>query len=109
VIAPVFYIIAGYVISRICENVNKKFTLILGLVFSAIAYLLQGPSSILHLPNSLFILINSQVFVGFVIPFIVVPNLPEMMESVKQEFPAEMETEVNDKASSVFTQFYGIG
>ena len=49
-----------------------------------------------------------QAFHGLVDPYILVPSLPEMIESVLDFFPGQ-ETKVNDISSGLFNMFLGIG
>jgi len=53
-------------------------------------------------------MIIGQAFHGLVDPFILVPSLPEMIESVLDYFPGQ-ETEINDISSGIFNMFLGIG
>jgi MFS family permease len=46
---------------------------------------------------------------GLVDPFILVPSLPEMIESVLPLYPESAESEINDLSSGIFNMFLGIG
>ena len=46
---------------------------------------------------------------GIVDPFILVPSLPEMIESVLPLYPADCEGQINDLSSGIFNMFLGIG
>ena len=49
--------------------------------------LLVGPSQILGMPNSLIIMAFGQCFSGIVNAFLLVPVLPEMIDSVIHLYP----------------------
>jgi len=42
-----------------------------------------GPSELLHLPDSLFLMGGGQALLGIFSVFLYVPSLPEMLESTK--------------------------
>jgi MFS family permease len=46
---------------------------------------------------------------GLVDPFILVPSLPEMIESVLPLYPESAESQINDISSGIFNMFLGIG
>jgi|TARA_B110000285_G_scaffold208023_1_gene247878 hypothetical protein len=46
---------------------------------------------------------------GFIEPFILIPCLPEMIESVLSEYPEECENQINDIISGMFNMFLGFG
>jgi MFS family permease len=46
---------------------------------------------------------------GLVDPFILVPSLPEMIESVLPLYPDSAESQINDISSGMFNMFLGIG
>lgn len=70
--------------------------------------LLAGPSYLFNFQNSLITMGFGQIFLGIVTPFILVPSLPEMIESVIHQHP-EKEFLVNDLSSGIFNCFLGIG
>ena len=46
---------------------------------------------------------------GLVDPFVLVPSLPEMIESVIPLYPESAESQINDLSSGIFNMFLGIG
>ena len=46
---------------------------------------------------------------GLVDPFVRVPALPEMIESVIPLYPESAESQINDLSSGIFNMFLGIG
>lgn len=53
-------------------------------------------------------MIIGQAAHGLVDPFMLVPSLPEMIESVIPLFPGK-ETQVNDLSAGLFNTFLGLG
>ena len=49
-----------------------------------------------------------QFLIGVVNPFLLVPSLPEMIESALIRFP-DQESQVNDLSSGIFNSFLGLG
>ena len=49
-----------------------------------------------------------QFLIGVVSPFLLVPSLPEMIESALIRFP-DQESQVNDLSSGIFNSFLGLG
>ena len=71
--------------------------------------LLVGPSEIFNMPNSVVIMAIGQLVRGLVDPFLLIPSLPEMIESVVPHFPEDAEAEINNISSGMFNMFLGIG
>jgi hypothetical protein len=59
-------------------------------------------------PNSIWIMGVGQALHGLIDPFLLVPSLPEMIDSVIDKYPHD-EHLVNDLSSGVFNCFLGIG
>ena len=75
---------------------------------SAVAFLFVGPSLILNFSNSLVIMGIGQSLVGIFTATMMIPGLPEMVESTLPLFPGQ-EQVVNDLSSGVFNAFLGLG
>ena len=71
--------------------------------------LFVGPSIIFSFSNTLTFAIIGQVLKGMIDPFILIPCLPEMIESVLSEYPEECENQINDIISGLFNMFLGFG
>lgn len=74
------------VTAKVSLKYNKRKLIILALFLNALALLFQGPSRILNFPDSYYLIAMSQGIIGVFGPFLIVPNLPEMMESVASSF-----------------------
>ena len=75
---------------------------------SCVAFIFVGPSMILELPNSLVLMGLGQALVGIFTATMMIPGLPEMVESTLPHFPGQ-ETTVNDLSSGIFNAFLGFG
>ena len=84
-IFPAVFVISSYFSAQIMHKLNKMKTLKNSLLFATISLFLQGPSQILQMPNSLAIMILAQILIGIVSPFLLVPNLPEMIAAIEEE------------------------
>ena len=67
-----------------------------------------GPSEFLGFPDRLWIMIIGQVLIGIANPFLMVPTLPEMIDSVMHKFP-DQDSQVTYISSGVFNSFLGFG
>ena len=75
---------------------------------SGVAFCFVGPSFILRFPNSLVVMGIGQSLVGIFTATMMIPGLPEMVESTLPLFPGQ-ETVVNDLSSGIFNSFLGLG
>ena len=107
-IMPVFYIPTSLIVQTIPNGVQKRAIIITACFMSFIGNLFTGPSYLFGFPNSIWMMAVGQAAHGLIDPYILVPSLPEMIESVLDYYPGE-ETEVNDISSGVFNMFLGIG
>mmetsp|Transcript_44521 Transcript_44521/g.32628 ORF Transcript_44521/g.32628 Transcript_44521/m.32628 type:complete len:82 (+) Transcript_44521:923-1168(+) len=78
------------------------------LFLSFFVNLLVGPSEVFGLPDSLLIMAIGQALSGLLDPIILVPTLPEMIDSASDKYPG-MELKINDMSAATFNSFLGIG
>jgi len=90
------------------EKVDKRFTIIISCFLAGIAFLFVGPSEIFGLPNSLVVMGIGQALAGLFSAFMMIPCLPEMVESTLPLYPGQ-ERQVNDLSSGLFNSFLGFG
>ena len=83
--------------------------MIIGCFIAGLSLFIVGPSTLLHLPNSLTLMIFGQAIVGFFLPFCFIPALPEMTESIESVFSKKQLEDVNNISSGIFNAFLGIG
>ena len=78
---PVFYIPASIAVQYVPKRVDKRFTIILSAFLTGIAFIFVGPSEMFGFPDSLVIMGIGQALVGIFTAFMMIPGLPEMVES----------------------------
>ena len=105
---PIFYIPASILVQFVPNYIEKRVTIILSALMSCVAFIFVGPSILLELPNSLFLMGLGQALVGIFTATMMIPGLPEMVESTLPHFPGQ-ETIVNDLSSGIFNAFLGFG
>ena len=107
-ILPIFYIPSSIAVQFFPVWIEKRLTMILASLFSAFSFLFVGPSLMFHFNDSLLLMAIGQGLVGVFIPYLLIPGLPEMVDSTLPLYPGQ-EREVNDLSSGVFAAFLGIG
>lgn len=108
-IMPAIYIPTSIMVQRVPNGVEKRAILITACFLSFFANLFVGPSEIFDFPNSVQYMILGQAFHGLLDPFILIPTLPEMIESVLPYYPESADAQINDLSSGIFNMFLGIG
>ena len=105
---PMFYIPSSIAIQYVPRWVDKRFTIILASFLTFVAFIFVGPSEIFSLPNSLLIMGIGQALIGIFTAFMMIPGLPEMVESTIPLYPGQ-EREINDLSSGIYNSFLGFG
>ena len=109
IVMPIFYIpVSSVVVPSLPSSISKRAIMILGALASFFGNLLQGPSFMFGIPDSLTMVLLGQIAHGIVDPFLLIPSLPEMLESVLPLYPGQ-ETQVNNLSSALFNSFLGLG
>ena len=67
--------------------VDKRVTIILSAFFSGVAFIFVGPSEMFNFTDSLILMGIGQALVGIFTAFMMIPGLPEMVESALIYFP----------------------
>lgn len=96
-------------VQKVPSGVQKRAILITSSFLSFFSNLFVGPSKLFHFPNTIWFLSLGQVFRGIIDPFILVPSLPEMIETALPLYPASCESQINDISSGLFNMFLGLG
>ena len=86
---PIFYIPASILVQFVPQYVEKQVTIILSAIMSGVAFIYVGPSQLLGFSNSLVLMGVGQALVGIFTATMMIPGLPEMVESMKPKFPKE--------------------
>ena len=105
---PIFYIPSSLFVQFVPDYVEKRVTIILSAFMSGIAFIFVGPSELFGFANSLVLMGIGQALVGIFTATMMIPGLPEMVESTLPKFPGQ-ERRVNDLSSGLFNAFLGIG
>ena len=90
------------------NSVDKRFTLILASLLTGVSFLFVGPSQLFAFPDSLVLMGVGQALAGIFTAFMMIPGLPEMVESALPLYPGQ-ERKVNDLSSGLFNSFLGFG
>jgi hypothetical protein len=109
IIMPMFYIPTSVMVQTVPNGVEKRAILIFACFLSFFGNLCAGPSQIFDLPDTIWMMAVGQAAHGLIDPFILVPSLPEMIESVLPLYPESAEPRINDLSSGIFNMFLGIG
>jgi hypothetical protein len=107
-ILPMFYIPTSVLVQYTPKGIEKRAILITACFFAFIENIFVGPSYLLGFPNSLLLMAIGQALHGLVDPFLLVPSLPEMIESAMVEYP-DHEFLVNDLSSGIFNACLALG
>ena len=107
-ILPIFYIPASIAVQFYPSWIDKRVTMIFASLFSSIAFLFVGPTLMFGFKDSLLLMGIGQALVGVFIPYMLIPGLPEMVDSSIPLFPGQ-ENETNDLSSGIFNAFLGLG
>ena len=109
IVMPVVYIPTSILVQSVPKGVEKRAVLIIACFLSFFGNLFVGPSDVFSFPESIWFMIIGQALHGLIDPFILIPSLPEMIESVLPLYPESAETQINDISSGIFNMFLGIG
>jgi hypothetical protein len=71
------------------KRMEKRLVMMLGCLFTGLSLFIVGPSTLLHLPHSLPLMILGQSVLGLCRPFCFIHALPEMTESVEPLYTKE--------------------
>lgn len=107
-IFPIFYIPSSVMVQLMPRWLEKRVIMITAALLSAVAFLFVGPSQIFAFPNTLLFMAIGQALAGIITPSLMIPGLPEMVESAMPRFPGQ-ERRVNDLSSGIFNAFLGFG
>jgi MFS family permease len=81
-IPPFFYVISGNVIGHVIDKAPRRIFMFTAFIIMSIALFLMGPSSLLGLPNKLWIFFVGYAVNGLSTGFVFIPILPEVIEAV---------------------------
>ena len=107
-IFAITYITSTVTVQFLPQTVDKRLTMIVSSLLGGLSYLLVGPSQMIPMPDSLTLMAIGQALIGIFLGFLLIPSLPEMVESSIARFPGQ-ERKVNDLCSGLFNAFLGFG
>lgn len=87
IVMPIFYIPVSLMVQKIPNGVEKRAILIIACFLSFFTNLCVGPSKIFNFPDTVWMMIIGQIAHGLIDPFILIPSLPEMIESTLPLYP----------------------
>lgn len=106
-----FTIFVGSVITKL----PKRVFMVLSFGGCTLSLFLLGPSSLLHIPNTLPFLLAGQALLGGSLGFVYIPILPEIIDSLyaannlKEGEDDRIDSVIADKAAGLYGSFYSIG
>jgi len=100
-IFPVFYIPSTIAVQFMPNYIEKRVSLIISALLTGVAFCFVGPSDLFGFPDLLLLMGIGQGFYGVTAAFLVIPGLPEMIESSIPIFPGQ-ENKVNDLSAGIF-------
>lgn len=88
--------------------IERRSLMIFGLLFSSVAFIFAGPSEMLRLPDSLFLMGLGQALIGTFVPFTMIPALPEMISAVETKYKGQKHR-INNFSAAIFNTMLGGG
>ena len=105
-IQPISYIFVSFTISWFTKIYANRALIMGGAWFWALSMCLVGPSH--YLPNELYIMALGQLWIGGFGLFLMVPVIPEMIQSGSKLYPGRI-VELTDISAGVFNSGLGLG
>lgn len=103
------YLLSAIITPYWFKNTPRKLQFVICFFFSAIGFILMGPSSLFGLPNHLYFLLIGMFILGFVQPIVFIPCLPEAIETfqykyrIVEGFDQEFDHKLGDTISSMYS------
>lgn len=108
-IPTLIYASTSPLIFILTSKFKKTAVICFGYAVVSIGLFLIGPSKLLGLYNSPSLIILGLSFLGFGCGMIIIPVMPDMIESVEEKHPKIDETVLHNNISGLFIAFQGIG
>ena len=109
------YALSSALVTYIIRRFPRRLFVFFSFLLASLSLLFMGPSSLLNLPNYLWVIVIGLVMNGIAQGFIFIPVLPEIIESVyvkENVVPGEnyhIDMLINDKAAGLYGTFYATG
>jgi len=93
-----FFAISSFLVTYIVEKLPRRLFIFLSFAVTVVSLFLMGPSELLHLPNSFWILLLGLAINGAAQGFVFIPLLPEIIDSValKQELVEGIDDDLDE-------------
>ena len=90
------------------KHLDPRILIVTCVFLNCIAFLLNGPSKVLSLPDKAYIIGIAQFLIGYVDSNLFVLSLPEMIHQANLAFPG-IPNKINDYCSGLFNACLGLG
>jgi MFS family permease len=107
-IEPVFYISASILIQFIPKQVEKRLVIIVSAALTFIGFIFVGPSQVLSLPDSIYLIAVGQAITGATTAVMIIPGLSEMIDSQRGHRKGSL-SEINHLAAGCYNAFLAFG
>jgi cyanate permease len=104
-IPTLIYASTSPLIYLLTSKIRKPGVICIGYMILFVAVLLVGPSKVLGLYNSPAFIILGLAIMGFGCGTIIIPIMPEMIESIEEKHPEIDDGELNNNISGLFIAF----
>lgn len=108
-VPTLIYATTSPLIYVITSNMKKSGVICIGYMIVCLSFFLIGPSQLLGIYNSPSITVVGLAIMGFGCGMIIIPIMPDMIESVEERYPTIDEQELHNNISGLFIAFQGIG
>ena len=105
---PICYTIGSLTYQFVPSQIARRHVIMAGTLFYAIANIFSGPSLVLGLPLSLTLMFIGQLMLGYCGALMIVPSMPEMIDSLKYMYPGQ-ENEVGLQSAGIFNSALATG
>ena len=99
-IFAVAYILTSFAQQYFSQKIEKRVRLISSFAMNAVAFIMVGPSLILNLPESIWLMAAGQLIGGSMMSMILQPTLIELIDTGEKYFPQHKESGIITNMSS---------
>jgi MFS family permease len=106
------YFVATIVCPLIFKNIPRKLQFIICFVVSGVSFMFMGPSTLVGLPDKVWIVLLGLSIIGFIQALVFIPCLPEAIETfqckfkIVEGFDTEFDNKLSDCTASLYSLFY---